>query len=185
MQRFRAQIGSPPSPLPLVQNQAHNARKTSALPSLVIRPAGCTYMINRCIPFHGCQILSPSKTGFIVSAHRLTNITLLPLVQATLYFQGESPTYILNEDTNQVIRAIGVSHTACKDEFRQNLRFYSLTVFTSKHHILRSMYNNAVAGNIIAEVLLHIIYAEQIKDYTSAVSSTKNNFQSKPSFQAV
>ena len=28
-------------------------------------------------------------------------------------------TYILNEDTPPVIRAIGVSHTACKDEFRQ------------------------------------------------------------------
>ena len=28
---------------------------------------------------HSCQILSPSKTGFIVSAHRLINITLLTL----------------------------------------------------------------------------------------------------------
>ena len=36
--------------------------------------------------------------------------------------QGESPTYILNEDTQLVIRAIGVSHTACKDEFRRNIR---------------------------------------------------------------
>ena len=33
-----------------------------------------------------------------------------------------SPTYILNEDTQPVIRAIGVSHTACKDEFRQSIR---------------------------------------------------------------
>ena len=41
--------------------------------------------------------------------------------------QGESPTYILNEDTQPVIRAIGVSHTACKDEFRQNLRSHSCT----------------------------------------------------------
>ena len=32
-----------------------------------------------------CQILSPSETGFIVSAHRLTNITLLTLMIATLY----------------------------------------------------------------------------------------------------
>ena len=30
----------------------------------------------------------------------------------------ESPTYILDEDTQPVIRAIGVSHTAYKDEFR-------------------------------------------------------------------
>ena len=35
----------------------------------------------------------------------------LVLVQATLSFQGESPTYILNEDAHPVIRAIGVSHS--------------------------------------------------------------------------
>ena len=29
------------------------------------------------------------------------------------------PTCILNEDTHPVIRAIGVSHTACKDDFRK------------------------------------------------------------------
>ena len=38
-------------------------------------------------------------------------------------------TYILNEDTQPVIRAIGVSHTACKDEFRQNIRSHSWSVF--------------------------------------------------------
>ena len=41
----------------------------------------------------------------------------------------ESPTYILNEDTHPVVRAIGVSHTACRDEFRQNLRSHSWSVF--------------------------------------------------------
>ena len=35
-----------------------------------------------------------------------------------------------NEDTQLVIRAIGVSHTACKDEFRRNLRFHSWSVFS-------------------------------------------------------
>ena len=30
--------------------------------------------------FHSCQILSPSETSFIVSAHRLTSITLLTLI---------------------------------------------------------------------------------------------------------
>ena len=39
-------------------------------------------------------------------------------------------TNILNEDTQPVIRAIGVSHTACKDEFRQNIRSHSWRVFT-------------------------------------------------------
>ena len=33
---------------------------------------------------------------------------------ATLYLLGESPTYILNEDTQPVMRAIRESHTACK-----------------------------------------------------------------------
>ena len=65
------------------------------------------------------------KTGFIVSAYRLVNITLLTLVQqATLWFQGESPTYILNEDTHPIIRAIGVAHTASEDEFDE---FFELT----------------------------------------------------------
>ena len=55
-------------------------------------------------------------------------ITLLTRI-ATLQLQGESPTYILDEDTQPVIRAIGVSHTACKDEFRQNPRSHSWSVF--------------------------------------------------------
>ena len=43
---------------------------------------------------------------------------------------GQLPTYILNEDTQPVKRAIGVSHTACEDEFRQNLRSHSWRVFS-------------------------------------------------------
>ena len=34
------------------------------------------------------------------------------------------------EDTQLVMRAIGVSHTACKDEFRRNLRSHSWSVFS-------------------------------------------------------
>ena len=46
------------------------------------------------------------------------------MVQATLLqVQGESPTYLLTENTHPVIRATEVSHTACKDEFRRNLIF--------------------------------------------------------------
>ena len=48
---------------------------------------------------------------------------------------GESPTYILNEDTKLVMRAIGVSHTACKDEFRRNLRSRSWSVFSFFYNI--------------------------------------------------
>ena len=36
--------------------------------------------------FHSRQILSPSKTGCKVSAHRLINIAQLTQVQATLQF---------------------------------------------------------------------------------------------------
>ena len=36
--------------------------------------------------FHSRHILSPSKMGFMVSAHRLINTTLLTLVQAALWF---------------------------------------------------------------------------------------------------
>ena len=85
--------------------------------------------------------MSPSKTGLIVSAHRLTNITLLALI-ATLQFQREFPTYVLDKDTRPVIiRAIGVSHTACEDEFRQNLRFYSWSVFLFLLHVPGTRYS--------------------------------------------
>ena len=67
---------------------------------------------------------SPSKKGLIVSANRLTKITLLILI-ATLYLQEESPANILNEDTKPVIRAIWV-HTACKYEFLKNIRSHRL-----------------------------------------------------------
>ena len=41
------------------------------------------HLIKGYISLHSCQIMSPSETGFIVSAHRLPNITLLTLL-ATL-----------------------------------------------------------------------------------------------------
>ena len=37
--------------------------------------------------------------------------------------------YNIDDDTQPVIRAIGVSHTACKDEFRRNPRSHSWSVF--------------------------------------------------------
>ena len=48
----------------------------------------------------------------------------------TVVERGVADLYIPNEDTQPVIRAIGVSHTACKDEFRQNLRSHSWSVFS-------------------------------------------------------
>ena len=41
------------------------------------------HLIKGYISLHSCQILSPSETGFIVSADRLTKIILLTLI-ATL-----------------------------------------------------------------------------------------------------
>ena len=38
------------------------------------------HLIKGYISLNSCQILSPSETGFIVSAHRLTKITLLTLI---------------------------------------------------------------------------------------------------------
>ena len=71
----------------------------------------------------------PQKVFFflIVSVQRLIKITLLTLVQATtcntaddvvVVPRGVADLCILNEDTHPVVRAIGVSHTACEDEFR-------------------------------------------------------------------
>ena len=37
---------------------------------------------------------------------------------------------IMRKDTQPVTRAIGVSHTACKDEFRQNIRSHKWSVFS-------------------------------------------------------
>ena len=68
------------------------------------------HLIKGYISLHSCQILSLSETGYIVSAHRLLSITLLTLI-ATLLLEGESPTYILNQDTQPVIYARSEYHT--------------------------------------------------------------------------
>ena len=39
-------------------------------------------------------------------------------------------------DTQPVIRAIGVSHTACKYEFRQNIRSHSWKMYFNFHDII-------------------------------------------------
>ena len=114
-----------PSCPPLVQTHAPTPLKTPPSSHRLYDLQDTLDKLMRFLPH--CQTLFPSKTGFIISAHRLTNITMLNLI-ATLQFQGESPTYILNEDTQPEIRAIEISHTACKDEIRQNLRSHSWSV---------------------------------------------------------
>ena len=46
-------------------------------PSPVVRLTYKIHLIKGYISLHSCQILSPSETDFIVSAHRMTKITLL------------------------------------------------------------------------------------------------------------
>ena len=61
----------------------------------------------------------PQKRASIVSVHRLINITLLTLVQAS---SKESRRPIPLMTTHLVARAMGASHTACNDDFRRNFR---------------------------------------------------------------
>ena len=72
-------------PLPFDPNQAPTASKTPPSPHRLfdLQDSLDKLTTSKCISFHSCLILSPSETGFIVSAHRLTNITLLTLI-ATL-----------------------------------------------------------------------------------------------------
>ena len=121
----------PPTPPPTLSNTPPSPHWLYHL--LQQQTTGYTYLIINWLMMHflpphtAVRFCPPQKPFFffIVSAHRLANITLLTLVQATLllfvystYFQGESATYILNENTHPITRAIGVvSHTACKDDW--------------------------------------------------------------------
>ena len=55
-----------------------------------------------------------------------------------------SPIYSLYEDTQLVIRAIEASHTACKDEIRQNLRSHrgSVFIFLIKKYIYNRSFSS-------------------------------------------
>ena len=52
------------------------------------------HLINGYISLHSCQNWSPSETGFIFSAHRLTNINLLTLIATyTVVVRGVADLY--------------------------------------------------------------------------------------------
>ena len=80
----------PPPPLPRPLQPRSLLIKTRPPRPSQLRPPLTGYstyrihLINGYISLHSYQIWSPSETGFIVSARRLTNITLLTLI-ATLY----------------------------------------------------------------------------------------------------
>ena len=73
------------------------------------------------------------KTGFVVSVHGLINITLLVL-WCKLVRREVADLFILNEDTHPVIREIEVSRTACKYEFRRNLRSPAVAYCISRYY---------------------------------------------------
>ena len=58
---------------------------------------------------------------------------------ASLWLHGELPTYIIHEDKQPAMRAIGVSHTTCKYEFHifevtagVYFKFYDIHLLTPK-----------------------------------------------------
>ena len=78
-----ARFWSKPGPH-VLQNSAPHVLQNSA-PPLTGYSTNKIHLIKGYISLHSCQILSLSETGFIVSAHRLTNITLwLNLIATTL-----------------------------------------------------------------------------------------------------
>ena len=72
----------PPPPLPLVQTQATTPLKTPPSPHRLYDLQDTLDELMHFLP--QLSDFAHLKTGFIVSAHRLTNITLLILMQATL-----------------------------------------------------------------------------------------------------
>ena len=77
----------------------------------------------------------------IYDAHRLNNITLLTLVQATTVHCSSKgsrrPTSLMRTHHPQYARSEFVSHTACKDEFRQKLWSHSWwSVFLFLYHVI-------------------------------------------------
>ena len=63
--------------------------------------------------------------------HPINGSPYIPVLKKSVTCQNNilADLHPYNEDTQPVIRAIGVSHTACKDEFRQNIRSHSWSVF--------------------------------------------------------
>ena len=77
----------------------------------ISRHAGSVIIFSGKHVIHSRQILSPSKTGFMVSVHRWINMTLLTLVQANSK-GNRRPISFMRKHT--VIRTIGVSHSLHK-----------------------------------------------------------------------
>ena len=76
------------------------------------------------------------------------------LVLCSRMFQKVHMIYILNEDTHPVIRAIGVSHTGCKDEFRRKLRSHSWNLFLFLLYDIPGMISDTTVAPVAYQVIL-------------------------------
>ena len=68
-----------PRPTHAFFDQTRPPRHSKLRPPLTGYSTYRIHLINWWISFHSCQVLSPSETGLVVSAHRLPNITLLTM----------------------------------------------------------------------------------------------------------
>ena len=121
-------------------------RPRKGRPAFCISPDSCCYVrgsigvylqdtldingLMHFLPHTAVRFFPPSKTGFVDSANRLINIRSPSWPSGKSYLvhcssKGSRRPNPYWGHTQPVIRAIGVSHTACKDEFRQNLRSHS------------------------------------------------------------
>ena len=94
--------------------------------------------------------LPPLKNGFYSVRAQTDNITPVdPGTSCTAVSRGVADLYVLNEDTQPVIRAIGVSHTARKDEFTTKSSISQLGcifIFMRYTRIYRRMYARYALG---------------------------------------
>ena len=104
--------------------------------------------------FHSRQILSPSKTGFIGSVHRLINITLLTLVKASSK-GGRRPMSLMRTHTQYSARS--EYHTQLANMSFDDILFHDLTAgenFISLYYISIACVPGCVCHNELSHLLL-------------------------------
>ena len=108
-------VGWTSAGLPHIQEVHRNLRTNPVDPSSPLQKLAHTITLIVSRTQHSTGVwFFPPHADYTVSVRR-TGLNVLVLL--TLALAGESPTYILHEGTHPVIRAIEVSHAACKAEF--------------------------------------------------------------------
>ena len=109
--------------LPHIQGVHRNLRTNPVDPSNPLQTLTHTKYCFMHAKFHRYMSgFVPLDAGYTVSVG-ITRLNVLVLL--TLALAGESPTCILHEGTHPVLRAIEVSHAACKAEF-WSIPFWSM-----------------------------------------------------------